>query len=211
MIRFLKWLRVSIKPGLKAQALPSRLLIFSRKQAMETKVTNLNIIVEDMSKMFNRLIGEDIQLTTNLACNLGNILADASQIGQILMNLVVNARDAMPHGGSLIIETSDVYFDAKYELNINSSIEAGHYSMLSVTDTGGGISPEIRHKIFESFFTTKEIGKGTGLGLAMVYGIVKQHNAHIDLYSELNQGTCFKIYFPIIKKEIEAVDYKAKY
>jgi len=189
--------------GLKASSLTKQLLIFSRKQVMETKVTNFNIIVEDMLKMFDRLIGEDIQIKTNLASNIGNILVDASQVGQILMNLVVNAKDAMPHGGSLIIETGDIQIDRKYGATGNS-LEAGNYSMLSVTDTGDGISPEIKHKIFEPFFTTKEVGKGTGLGLAMVYGIVKQHNGHIDLYSEPNQGTCFKIYFPIVKEKIES-------
>jgi signal transduction histidine kinase/CheY-like chemotaxis protein len=189
--------------GLKASALTKQLLIFSRKQAMETKVTNLNIIVEDMSKMLSRLIGENIQIRTFLANKLGSIMADVSQIGQILMNLVVNARDAMPHGGSLIIETSDVYIDSKYALK-GKFLKEGYYSLLSVTDTGEGIDPEIRDKIFEPFYTTKEVGKGTGLGLAIVYGIVKQHNGHINVYSELNHGTCFKIYFPIVNEEIEA-------
>ncbi len=189
--------------GLKASGLTKQMLIFSRKQAMETKVTNLNIIVEDMSKMLSRLIGENIQIRTYLSNKIGNIMADASQVGQILMNLVVNARDAMPHGGSLIIETSDVYVDGKYARN-GKFLKEGYYSMLSVADTGEGIDPDLRDKIFEPFYTTKEVGKGTGLGLAIVYGIVKQHNAHIDLYSELGLGTCFKIYFPIVKEEIEA-------
>ncbi|MBB5348949.1 response regulator [Desulfoprunum benzoelyticum] len=189
--------------GLKASGLTKQLLIFSRKQAMETKVTNLNIIVEDMSKMLTRLIGEDIQIKTFLSNKIGSIMADASQVGQILMNLVVNARDAMPHGGSLIIETSDVFIDSKYAQR-GKFLKEGYYSMLSVTDSGEGIDPESRDKIFEPFYTTKEVGKGTGLGLAIVYGIVKQHNGHIDLYSELNHGTCFKIYFPIVKQEIEA-------
>lgn len=189
--------------GLKASALTKQLLIFSRKQLMETKVTNLNIIVEDMSNMLSRLIGEDIQIKTYLSNKIGSIMADASQIGQVLMNLVVNARDAMPHGGSLIIETSDVYIDSKYGQR-GKFLNEGHYSMLSVTDTGEGIDPDLRDKIFEPFYTTKEVGKGTGLGLAIVYGIVKQHNGHIDLYSELGHGTCFKIYFPIVNEESEA-------
>ena len=189
--------------GLKASSLTKQLLIFSRKQVMEMKVTNLNIIVEDMSKMLSRLIGEDIQMETHLSSNVGNIMADASQIGQILMNLVVNARDAMPNGGSLIIETSDIYIDRKYAQR-RKFFKEGYYSMLSVTDTGEGIGPELRDKIFEPFFTTKAVGKGTGLGLAIVYGIVKQHNGYIDLYSELNHGSCFKIYLPLVKGEIEA-------
>jgi CheY-like chemotaxis protein len=130
-------------------------------------------------------------------------MADASQIGQILMNLVVNSRDAMPHGGSLIIETDDVYIDRKYAEK-RKYFKAGHYSVLSVTDTGEGIGAELRDKIFEPFFTTKEVGKGTGLGLAIVYAIVKQHNGHIHLYSELDKGSCFKIYLPLVKGEIEA-------
>ena len=189
--------------GLKASSLTKQLLIFSRKQVMEMKVTNLNIIVEDMSKMLSRLIGEDIQMETRLSSNIGNIMADASQIGQILMNLVVNARDAMPNGGSLIIETSDIYIDRKYAQR-RKFFKEGYYSMLSVTDTGEGMGPELRDKIFEPFFTTKAVGKGTGLGLAIVYGIVKQHNGYIDLYSELNQGSCFKVYIPLVKGEIEA-------
>ena len=189
--------------GLKASSLTKQLLIFSRKQVMEMKVTNLNIIVEDMSKMLSRLIGEDIQMETHLSSNVGNIMADASQIGQILMNLVVNARDAMPNGGSLIIETSDIYIDRKYAQR-RKFFKEGYYSMLSVTDTGEGIGPELRDKIFEPFFTTKAVGKGTGLGLAIVYGIIKQHNGYIDLYSELNHGSCFKVYIPLVKGEIEA-------
>jgi signal transduction histidine kinase/CheY-like chemotaxis protein len=189
--------------GLKASSLTKQLLIFSRKQVMEMKVTNLNIIVEDMSKMLSRLIGEDIRMETHLSSNVGNIMADASQIGQILMNLVVNARDAMPNGGSLIIETSDIYIDRKYAQR-RKFFKEGYYSMLSVTDTGEGIGPELKDKIFEPFFTTKAVGKGTGLGLAIVYGIIKQHNGYIDLYSELNQGSCFKVYIPLVKGEIEA-------
>ncbi|MFA7454161.1 MAG: ATP-binding protein [Desulfobulbaceae bacterium] len=188
--------------GLKASSLTQQLLTFSRKQVMEMKVTNLNIIVEDMSKMLTRLIGENIQIKTYLSSKVGNIMADASQLGQILMNLVVNARDAMPNGGRLTIETGDIYIDRKYALK-RKFIRSGHYSMLTVTDTGEGINPELREKIFEPFFTTKEVGKGTGLGLATVYGIVKQHNGHIHVYSELNHGSCFKIYFPIVEQEVE--------
>jgi len=193
--------------GLKASSLTQQLLAFSRKQVLEMKVTNLNIIVEDMTKMLARLIGEDIVLKTFLSAHVGSIMADTSQIGQILMNLVVNARDAMPNGGNLTLETGDIYIEEKYAFN-RKDIKPGHFSMLSITDTGKGMSTELREKIFEPFFTTKGPGKGTGLGLSTVYGIVKQHNGYIHVYSELNHGTCFKIYFPIIDQEIDEVTFK---
>jgi signal transduction histidine kinase/ActR/RegA family two-component response regulator len=189
--------------GIKASSLTQQLLAFSRKQVMEMKVTSLNLIIEDMIKMMSRLIGEDILLKTFLSTNISNIMADASQIGQVLMNLVVNARDAMPNGGRLTIETGDIYIDERYAAK-RGYFKAGRYSMLSVTDTGKGMSPELREKIFEPFFTTKEPGKGTGLGLSMVYGIVKQHNGYIHVYSELDHGTCFKIYLPVADGEIDA-------
>jgi signal transduction histidine kinase/CheY-like chemotaxis protein len=175
---------------------------FSRKQVMEMQVSNLNLIVEDMTKMLGRLIGEDISLKTYLSSSISNIMVDSSQIGQILMNLVVNARDAMPQGGSITIETSDIYIDQKYAQG-QSGLKAGNYSMLSVTDTGQGMGPELREKIFEPFFTTKSPGKGTGLGLSTVYGIVKQHNSYIYVYSEPGHGTTFKVYFPIVEGDIE--------
>jgi two-component system cell cycle sensor histidine kinase/response regulator CckA len=188
--------------GIKASSLTQQLLAFSRKQVMEMKVTNLNIIVEDMTKLLSRLIGENIIIKTFLPANIRNIMADASQIGQVLMNLVVNARDAMPNGGKLTVETGDIYIDERYAAK-RGYFKAGHYSMLSVTDTGTGMTPELREKIFEPFFTTKGPGKGTGLGLSTVYGIVKQHNGYIHVYSELNHGTCFKIYLPIVSGEVE--------
>lgn len=187
--------------GIKASALTQQLLAFSRKQVMEMKVTNLNLIVEDMNKMLSRLIGENIIMKTYLTKPIGNIMGDSSQIGQILMNLVVNARDAMPNGGRLTIETGDIFLDEKYAY-MRSDVTPGPYSMLSVTDTGIGMAPELRDKIFEPFFTTKELGKGTGLGLSTVYGIVKQHHGHIHVYSEEGHGTSFKIYFPITGGEI---------
>lgn len=191
--------------GLKAAALTQQLLAFSRKQVLEMKVTNLNIIVEDMTKMLGRLIGEDIQLKTFLSGKVGNIKADASQVGQILMNLVVNARDAMPNGGRLTLETGDISIDEQYAMRRNY-FKPGHYSMLSVTDTGNGMSAELRDKIFEPFFTTKGPGKGTGLGLSTVYGIVKQHDGYIHVYSEPSHGTCFKIYLPRVSGEVEEWD-----
>ncbi|GAB4343418.1 MAG: ATP-binding protein [Desulfobulbaceae bacterium] len=188
--------------GLKASSLTQQLLAFSRKQVMEMQVTNLNIIVEDMNKMLGRLIGEDIVIKSYLASTISNIMADPSQIGQILMNLVVNARDAMATGGQITIETGDIYLDEKF-VEEQKGLKAGHYSMLSVTDTGHGMTQELQEKIFEPFFTTKNPGEGTGLGLATVYGIVKQHNGSIYTYSEPGQGTSFKIYFPIVDKKIE--------
>ena len=188
--------------GIKASSLTHQLLAFSRKQVLEMKVSNLNIIVEDMNSMLTRLIGEDILLKTFLAKPIGNIMADSSQIGQILMNLVVNARDAMPNGGRLTIETGDIFLDEKYAANL-SYVTPGAYSMLSVTDTGKGMSPELREKIFEPFFTTKQLGKGTGLGLSTVYGIVKQHHGYIHVYSELGHGTSFKIYLPVVSGKVQ--------
>jgi len=188
--------------GIKASALTQQLLAFSRKQVLEMKVTNLNLIVEDLNKMFSRLIGENIVMKTYLSQSIGNIMADPGQVGQILMNLVVNARDAMPNGGRITVETGDIYLDEKYA-NTRSDVNPGHYSMLSVTDTGIGMAPELRDKIFEPFFTTKEPGKGTGLGLSTVYGIVKQHHGHIHVYSEEGHGTSFKIYFPVTGGELE--------
>jgi len=193
--------------GLKAASLTQQLLAFSRKQVLEMKVTNLNIIVEDMTRMLSRMIGEDIQLKTFLSGKTGNIMADSSQIGQILMNLVINARDAMPDGGRLTIETGDIYIDEQYAQRRNY-FKPGHYSMLSVTDTGKGMSPELKDKIFEPFFTTKGPGKGTGLGLSTVYGIVKQHNGYIHAYSEPDHGTCFKIYLPRVNADIDEMDIK---
>ena len=193
--------------GIKASSLTQQLLAFSRKQVMEMRVTNLNLIVEDMTKMLSRLIGEDIVMKTFLSANIHNIMADAGQIGQVLMNLVVNARDAMQSGGRLTIETGDIYIDEKYAAK-RGYFKAGHYSMLSVTDTGKGMSPELREKIFEPFFTTKGPGKGTGLGLSTVYGIVKQHNGYIHVYSELEHGTCFKIYLPIVSGEVDERDLR---
>jgi len=189
--------------GLKAASLTQQLLAFSRKQVMEMQVTNLNVIVEDMNKMLGRLIGEDIVMKSHLAPSIGNISADPSQIGQVLMNLVVNARDAIPRGGEITIETGDLYVDKKYAQS-HKGLKPGHYSILCVTDTGHGMNQETREKIFEPFFTTKGPGKGTGLGLSTVYGIVKQHNAYIYVYSEPNQGTTFKVYFPTVNMDIEA-------
>lgn len=188
--------------GERAAGLTRQLLAFSRKQIMEMKVTNLNTIVNDMGKMLKRLIGEDLSLVINTAESIGNIKADVGQIEQILMNLAVNARDAMPCGGSLTIETGEIFLDEKY-VEAHEELEIGNYALLTVADTGEGMSKDVQDKIFEPFFSTKERGKGTGLGLSTVYGIVKQHHGHIYVYSEKGKGTTFKIYFPVVSIQVE--------
>jgi signal transduction histidine kinase/CheY-like chemotaxis protein len=186
----------------RAASLTRQLLAFSRKQVMEIKIVNLNTIVANISKMLGRLIGENIQLHLTMAEPLGNIWADAGQIEQVIMNLVVNARDAMPAGGTLTIETGRIELDEKYTAS-RPEVQPGLYAMITVTDTGVGIPPEIQDKIFEPFFTTKKRGEGTGLGLSTVYGIVKQHNGHIYVYSEPGRGTTFKIYLPMVEGKAE--------
>jgi two-component system cell cycle sensor histidine kinase/response regulator CckA len=192
--------------GERASGLTRQLLAFSRKQVMEMKVTNINTIVEDMGKMLGRLIGTDLNLDIITTDTIGNIKADVGQIEQVLMNLAVNARDAMPCGGSLTIETGEIYFDEKY-VEHHKGVEVGTYAVLAVTDTGEGMSKDIQEEIFEPFFTTKEMGKGTGLGLSTVYGIVKQHHGHIFVYSEPGHGTTFKIYLPVVGDSLEKREF----
>lgn len=191
--------------GERATNLTRQLLAFSRKQVMEMKVVSLNMVVENISKMLRRLIGEDIELQLKLVESVGNIKADAGQIEQVIMNLVVNAKDAMPGGGNLTIETAQVELDGQYSA-VHGEVEPGIYNVLIVTDSGEGMSQEEQEKIFEPFFTTKKKGKGTGLGLATVYGIVRQHNGHIYVYSELGKGTTFKIYLPLDPGSEEEID-----
>ncbi len=180
----------------KAADLTKQLLAFSRKQVLDVKTTDLNEIVSDTGGLLRRLIGEDVELIIALDPLPGPVQADQVQVQQILMNLVVNARDAMPKGGKLTIETTNVALDNEYS-RIYPEVQPGKYVMFAVSDTGKGMDPQTILRIFEPFFTTKEKGLGTGLGLATVYGIVKQHRGHIAVYSEPGRGTTFKVYFPL--------------
>jgi len=185
----------------RAASLTQQLLAFSRKQILAPKVLNIHSVVADMEKMLRRVIGEDIELKTSSTGDLWLIKADRSQIEQVIMNLAVNARDAMPHGGRLTIETGNVEFEASVS-HPSTAIPAGKYVMLAVTDNGCGMDEKTKAHIFEPFFTTKEKGKGTGLGLATVYGVVKQSGGFVWVYSELGHGTTFKIYLPQIEDTV---------
>jgi len=182
--------------GRQAAALTRQLLAFSRQQVLEPKILDLNAIVRETEKMLRRLIGEDIVLETRLQDNLGRMKADQSQLEQAIINMAVNSRDAMPDGGHLIVETSNFEMTEAFVQQYSYPVKPGSYVLLSVKDTGSGMDVETQAHIFEPFFTTKEKGKGTGLGLAMVYGFVKQSGGYIDVYSEEHVGTTLNIYLP---------------
>lgn len=188
----------------RAAVLTRQLLAFSRRQVMEMKVVSLNAVIDNIATMSARLIGENIELRLDTSESAGNIRADAGQMEQVIMNLVVNARDAMPGGGILTIATGTAVLDEQYAAR-HHGVEPGRYTVLTLADTGMGMSREVREKIFEPFFTTKKGDQATGLGLATVYGIVRQHNGHIHVYSEPGRGTTFRIYLPTIDEKAEEV------
>ena len=189
----------------RAAELTRQLLAFSRKQVLEAVVLDLGVVTTDMKEMLARLIGEDIALVTNLAATLGHVKADRGQIEQVVMNLAINARDAMPQGGQLVVETANADLDDEY-VRRNVGSRPGPHVMLAVSDSGVGIPRELQRHIFEPFFTTKEQGKGTGLGLATVYGIVKQSGGYIEVDSEPGRGTTFRIYLPRVDSASPAAE-----
>ena len=191
----------------RAADLIHQLLAFSRRQILEFKVIDLNTALRNLEKMLRRVIGENIELVIHLTEDLGGVKTDPGWIEQVIINLAVNAKDAMPEGGKLVIETANVELDETYASK-HVAVTPGRYVMLSVSDTGVGMTPEIKEKVFEPFFTTKEEGKGTGLGLSTVYGIVKQSEGNIWVYSELGKGTTFKIYLPCVDEPLDEISEK---
>jgi signal transduction histidine kinase len=192
------------KAGGRAAALTKQLLMFSRQQAVAPKVIELHDVLTNMDKMLQRILGEDVELVSVPPKAAGRIKADPSHIEQVILNLVVNARDAMPTGGKLTIETANVVLDEDYALS-HLPTKAGPHVMLAVSDTGVGMDRETQARIFEPFFTTKEVGKGTGLGLSTVFGIVQQSGGNIWVYSEPGKGTTFKVYLPRVDADLDVV------
>ncbi|HEV8238244.1 MAG TPA: PAS domain S-box protein [Thermoanaerobaculia bacterium] len=191
--------------GQRAASLTRQLLAFSRKTVLEPKVLDLNHTVRETEKLLRRLIGEDVSLTAVLDPNIGRVKVDPGHLAQVLMNLAVNARDAMPRGGQLTVETSNVELDQGYS-RLHHGVQPGRYVLLSITDSGCGMTEDVKARIFEPFFTTKGVGKGTGLGLSVVLGIVKQSGGHVAVESEPDAGTTFEIYFPAVEEQVSAAN-----
>jgi PAS domain S-box-containing protein len=192
--------------GARGADLTGRLLAFSRRQPLNPRIVRLNELVLSLVPLLRRTLGENVEIRTSLPEGVGNTMADASQVENALLNLAVNARDAMPGGGQLLIETKNVVFDEDYAASVGD-LRPGRYVMLAVTDTGCGMPPEVRQRAFEPFFTTKEKGKGTGLGLAMIYGFAKQSDGHAAIYSEVGRGTTVRLYLP--RSDMDAVEAAA--
>ena len=188
--------------GKRAAELTRQLLIFSRRERLEPRTINLNDTIGQFAKMLRRIIGEDVELRFQAAADLSTVFADPGQMEQVLMNLAVNARDAMPEGGELIIETQNITVDETY-CRTRPYARPGKYVQISVSDNGAGMDTDTQQHIFEPFFTTKEVGKGTGLGLALAYAIIKQHEGMIEVYSEVGHGTTFRIHLPAQEKAVE--------
>jgi CheY-like chemotaxis protein len=190
------------KAAQRAATLTNQLLAFSRKQVFRPQSLNLNNVIVDLQHILQRLLGEDIELVTRFDPNLGAVNADPGRLEQVIVNLAVNSRDAMPAGGRLTIETANIELDSAYTSRF-SEVKAGAYIMMAVSDNGIGMEKKVQSRIFEPFFTTKEPGKGTGLGLSTVYGIIKQSGGHIEVYSEPGQGAEFRIYLPRIESQLQ--------
>jgi nitrogen-specific signal transduction histidine kinase/FixJ family two-component response regulator len=186
----------------RAARLTHQLLVFSRKQTVQPVVLDLNVVVRDLDKMLRRLINEHIEMTVVSEKEIGHIRADSGYIGQVVMNLVINARDAMPQGGKLTVTTSNVKLDENYA-RTHKNAKPGNYVMLSVNDTGTGMTDEVKEHLFEAFFTTKPLGKGTGLGLATCQTIIEQCLGHISFSSEVGKGTTFRVYFPQVDEPLD--------